>query len=160
MKKGLTMLVTAYLLLADPLIALASDLGQESLDLGEPNNGMTHGRDPEWGRVHVSYHGNREDHREYHIRKLDEHLAWHKQWKASQGTKAFTEAHRVYHENLNAEHREAHRGETVAAAPRTLNIPPAAHGGLIRFGRARPSRRTLEEGQQGAWAEQSLNFTN
>ena len=120
---------------------------------------MTRGRDPEWSRVHVNYHGNREDHREYHIRKREEHQAWHKQWKASQGTKTFTEAHRVYHEVLNAEHREAHRAETVAAAPRTLSVPPAAHGGLIRFGRARPSRRLLEEGQQmEAWTEQVKNF--
>lgn len=109
----------------------------------EPTTGLIRGRDPEWSEPHLEYHGREEAHREYHLQKQEEHVRWHENHAAEEGSLAYEDEHRIMHEILNAMHRRAHAVEEKRAKAGV--VAPGAHGGQSEeeqiLNRDRPSRR-------------------
>lgn len=118
--------------------------------VGDPLDGFVQTADPEWAPSHatsVDVVG----HRDYHRDGEQEHLLWHQEHAAEQGSHEYVVAHRVMHTERNALHRQFHdmTGNTESAVPFAVPSTIAAEDGNVsvvlyhRYIGNRPSRRQL-----------------
>lgn len=91
------------------LSALASTaLAQAVTTMNQPDNGFNEAPDPEWATGHSTDAGGTPEHREYHRDGVKAHLVWHEENQPEQGTAAHSDAHRLFHQDRNTDHREFH----------------------------------------------------
>lgn len=89
-------------------IALPSALAAETPTMNQPDNGFHEGADPEWATLHSTDTRGTVEHRQYHREGVRLHLAWHAANIANKGTAAYNDAHRLFHQNRNSDHRAFH----------------------------------------------------
>lgn len=154
MKKILNLVAAVFLMSGLPLPAFAA------VTMNQPNNGFYEGADPEWSALHAQDSRGTPEHRQYHTEKASEHLEWHRNNVAST-TVTYENAHRLFHQERNADHRLFHNG--FITADETDNAPVVNTLSTQIFGKtiihddhsytgARPTVRSI----QSAFTKQRL----
>ena len=122
--------------------------------MNQPDNGFYEGPDPEWATLHASDTRGTVEHRQYHREAVSDHLDWHVQNNSLQGTRAYEDAHRIFHQERNESHRAFHTepihpddgSVTVVPHPRnpsTVVVDPDTQVLPEHIYVGRPSRRSL-----------------
>ncbi len=105
MLKNLVILGLSVLFLG----ALAPSAMAESIPtMNQPDNGFYEGPNPEWAILHSTDMHGTAAHRQYHRDAVQTHIQWHQEHQTGQGTVAYDTEHRLYHQEMNMEHRHFH----------------------------------------------------
>lgn len=83
-------------------------MAAEPVPTNQPNNGFYQGADPEWATLHATSLSGTAEHRQYHRDAAKAHSDWHEQNRAAQGTSAYANDHRYFHQERNRLHRLFH----------------------------------------------------
>lgn len=86
-------------------VAFAADMVPT---MNQPDNGFHEGADPEWATLHSTDSRGTALHRQYHREGVRLHLNWHREHASEKGTAAYNEAHRLFHQERNMDHRDFH----------------------------------------------------
>lgn len=74
----------------------------------QPDNGFYQGPDPEWSTLHSNDVRGTPVHREYHRDAVRTHLQWHSDTQLDRNTGAYSNTHRIRHQERNMAHRHFH----------------------------------------------------
>ena len=139
------------------LAIVPSAFAQTAPTMNQPDWGFFEGPNPEWATLHSTSIFGTEEHREYHRDAVRSLLLWNQEHRSEQGTTAYRDENRLFHQERNMLHRQFHTAPVVSIDstpparsvtddrndPPNVRPPSSVSAPVSRTYIGKPSRRSI-----------------